>query len=116
MAPLPLSPSCTLGGQTTTAFGLAGLGDLHVTVGGGRNSRLGQGLGTGRTVVEMLSSELFGETVEGVDTARVLANMALEKQHTDEGPLAYFPLASAIMDAVLQQKRFSLDFSNLIVQ
>jgi len=51
-----------------------------------------------------------------VDTARVLANMALEKQHTDEGPLAYFPLASAIMDAVLQQKRFSLDFSNLIVQ
>ncbi|NKK96045.1 NAD(P)H-dependent glycerol-3-phosphate dehydrogenase [Rhizobium leguminosarum] len=105
-----------LGGQTTTAFGLAGLGDLHVTVGGGRNSRLGQGLGTGRTVVEMLSSELFGETVEGVDTARVLANMALEKQHTDEGPLANFPLATAIMDAVLQQKRFSLDFSNLIVQ
>ncbi|MBB2842302.1 UNVERIFIED_ORG: glycerol-3-phosphate dehydrogenase [Rhizobium etli] len=32
-----------IGGHRATAFDLAGLGDLHVTVGGGRNSRLGHG-------------------------------------------------------------------------
>ncbi|MER8377030.1 glycerol-3-phosphate dehydrogenase [Mesorhizobium sp. M1409] len=105
-----------LGGHAATAFGLAGLGDLHVTVGGGRNSRLGHGLGTGRSVLDVLSSDLFGETVEGVDTARVLATMALEKPSIDGEASPYFPLASAIMDAVLQQKPFSLDFSCLVVQ
>jgi glycerol-3-phosphate dehydrogenase (NAD(P)+) len=105
-----------LGGQTATAFGLAGLGDLHVTVGGGRNSRLGHGLGTGRTVLDVLSNELLGETVEGVDTARVLAGMALDKPFSKSEAVPYFPLASAIMDAVLQQKPFSLDFSGLIVR
>jgi glycerol-3-phosphate dehydrogenase (NAD(P)+) len=37
-----------LGGQRDTTFDLGGMGDLHVTVGGGRNSRLGLGLGEGR--------------------------------------------------------------------
>lgn len=105
-----------LGGHSATAFGLAGLGDLHVTVGGGRNSRLGHGLGAGRTVLDMLSSDLFGETVEGVDTARVLATMAPEKPSTEGEARPYFPLASAIMDAVLQQKPFSLDFSRFFVR
>ncbi|PDS75050.1 glycerol-3-phosphate dehydrogenase [Rhizobium sp. L43] len=105
-----------LGGDAATAFGLAGLGDLHVTVGGGRNSRLGHGLGTGRSVLDVLSNELFGETVEGVDTARALATLALEKPGTKDEAAPYFPLASAILDAVLQEKPFSLDFSCLVVR
>lgn len=105
-----------LGGHVATAFGLAGLGDLHVTVGGGRNSRLGQGLGTGRTVVEVLSSDLRGETVEGVDTARVLAIMALEKPRTKGEEAPYFPLAAAIIDAVLKDEPFLWDFSRLVVR
>lgn len=105
-----------LGGHATTAFGLAGLGDLHVTVGGGRNSRLGQGLGTGRTVPDVLSSDLFGETVEGVDTARILAIMAPGKPSTKGEEAPYFPLASAIIDAVLQDNPFSWDFSRLVVR
>ncbi|MDQ0324148.1 glycerol-3-phosphate dehydrogenase (NAD(P)+) [Pararhizobium capsulatum DSM 1112] len=105
-----------LGGQSATAFGLAGLGDLHVTVGGGRNSRLGHGLGTGRTVLDVLSRELLGETVEGVDTARVLATMPLDEPLTKGDATGYFPLASAIMDAVLEHKPFALDFSSLVVR
>lgn len=105
-----------LGGHSATAFGLAGLGDLHVTVGGGRNSRLGHGLGTGRNVADVLSSDLSGETVEGVDTARALATVALEEPGIEGETDPYFPLASAIMDAVLHQKRFSLDFSSLVVR
>ncbi|PDS48527.1 glycerol-3-phosphate dehydrogenase [Rhizobium anhuiense] len=105
-----------LGGDSATAFGLAGLGDLHVTVGGGRNSRLGHGLGTGRSVLDVLSSDLFGETVEGVDTARALETMVPEKSSSEGEAPHYFPLASAILDAVIRQKLFSLDFSRLVVR
>ena len=61
-----------LGGRRETAFGLAGVGDLHVTVGGGRNSRLGRALGEGMTVDAAMGGPLKGETVEGVDVGRVL--------------------------------------------
>jgi glycerol-3-phosphate dehydrogenase (NAD(P)+) len=105
-----------LGGAAATAFGLAGIGDLHVTVGGGRNSRLGHGLGTGRSVSDVLSKELAGETVEGVDTARALATML----HSGGGAAVrdgdYFPLASAIMDAVLVEEPFRFDFASLAVR
>ena len=33
--------SKTMGGLTETAYGLAGLGDLYVSVAGGRNSKMG---------------------------------------------------------------------------
>ncbi|QPB22288.1 glycerol-3-phosphate dehydrogenase [Rhizobium sp. 007] len=105
-----------LGGHPATAFGLAGLGDLHVTVGGGRNSRLGHGLGRNQTIMDLMSNELAGETVEGVDTARALATMILGnaaiKMESDD----YFPLTFAIMDSILEQKSFVLDFANLIVR
>ncbi|MAU95405.1 MAG: glycerol-3-phosphate dehydrogenase [Fulvimarina sp.] len=61
-----------LGGEPRTAQGLAGLGDLHVTVGGGRNSRLGVHLGEGLTIAEIVAGPMQGETVEGVDVARSL--------------------------------------------
>lgn len=98
-----------LGGRRDTAFDLAGIGDLHVTVGGGRNSRLGHGLGRDRTVADLMAGELAGETVEGIDTARVLAELvnALPSVKTD------FPLACAIIAAVLEGGRLDFDFSML---
>ncbi|MBB1251259.1 glycerol-3-phosphate dehydrogenase [Rhizobium sp. G21] len=98
-----------LGGSGETAIGLAGLGDLHVTVGGGRNSRLGHGLGAGRTVSEVLATDLKGETVEGVDTARLLADW-LKGQ---DDARAQYPLATAITEAVLGDRLFEFDFSAL---
>lgn len=98
-----------LGGASNTAIGLAGLGDLHVTVGGGRNSRLGHGLGQGRTVSQVLSAELAGETVEGVDTALLLSHwLTAQDRHAER-----FPLASAIVNAVLQDSVFDFDFAEL---
>ncbi|OJF91376.1 glycerol-3-phosphate dehydrogenase [Pararhizobium antarcticum] len=99
-----------LGGQQQTAYALAGVGDLHVTVGGGRNSRLGHGLGTDRTVGDLMASELAGETVEGIDTARMLAQWfrsgaGLSRQD--------YPLATAIIDAVLEDRPFRFDFSEI---
>lgn len=103
------------GGRRETAFDLAGIGDLHVTVGGGRNSKLGHGLGLGRTVSGMMAGELAGETVEGIDTARMLSAWLEPVPGLDPLDRARFPLALAIMDAVLQDKPFAFGFRNLTV-
>ncbi|MDQ6437477.1 glycerol-3-phosphate dehydrogenase [Mesorhizobium sp. LHD-90] len=103
------------GGRRDTAFDLAGIGDLHVTVGGGRNSKLGHGLGLGRTVSDMMTKELAGETVEGIDTARMLSAWLEPAPGLDPLERTRFPLAMAIMDAVLQDKPFVFDFQNLTV-
>ena len=85
-----------LGGEATTAHGLAGMGDLHVTVGGGRNARLGRHLGTGMSVAAVMDGPMRGETVEGVDVGRALAP-ALAAQRAAVGPT---PLADAIIAAI----------------
>lgn len=98
-----------IGGRRETAYDLAGIGDLHVTVGGGRNSRLGHALGHDRTIPDVMAKELAGETVEGIDTARVLAGL-IRSPALDP---ADFPLASAIVDAVLDDGRLAFDFGSL---
>ena len=103
------------GGRRETAFDLAGIGDLHVTVGGGRNSRLGHGLGLGRTVSDMMAGELAGETVEGIDTARMLSAWLEPAPGLAALDRESFPLALAIMDAVLEDKPFAFGFRNLNV-
>lgn len=94
-----------IGGQRETAFDLAGLGDLHVTVGGGRNSRLGHGLGEGQTAAALMAGPLAGETVEGIDTARLVRDLI--------APGEDFPLARAIVAAVLDGAPFAFDFAAL---
>ena len=104
-----------LGGKRETAFDLAGLGDLHVTVGGGRNSRLGQGLGLGRTVSDVMENELRGETVEGIDTAKMLATWLEPTPGLEPLDRTRFPLALAIIEAVLADTPFAFAFENLVV-
>ncbi|MFB2552755.1 glycerol-3-phosphate dehydrogenase [Ensifer soli] len=98
-----------IGGTRATAFDLAGLGDLHVTVGGGRNSRLGHALGRGRTIPDVMSAELAGETVEGIDTAKVVVSLLGQI----EGSATAFPLATAITDAVTGDGKLEFDFGRL---
>lgn len=93
-----------IGGRRETAFDLAGLGDLHVTVGGGRNSRLGHGLGEGLGAAALMAGPLNGETVEGIDTARLVADLL---------PPQGFPLARAILRAVLDGEVFDFDVAQL---
>ena len=88
-----------LGGRAETARGLAGLGDLHVTVGGGRNARLGRLLGEGVPVAEALGGAMRGETVEGVDVARNLAPGLARAR--DSGEVVHpLPLTAAVLGAV----------------
>jgi glycerol-3-phosphate dehydrogenase (NAD(P)+) len=105
--------SAWMGGERETAFDLAGLGDLHVTVGGGRNSRLGVALGRGLTVSEALNGDLKGETVEGVDTGRNLAPGLRAAFAAGRLNPADFPLGSALLEAIVEGRRFQLDFAQL---
>ncbi len=99
--------------QHPIAFDLAGLGDLHVTVGGGRNSMLGQHLGTGRLLKDILQSDMKNITVEGVDTGKQL--LAGFRYACDKGNLQVndFPITCAILDVIENEKPFKLDFGLL---
>lgn len=95
------------------AFDLAGMGDLHVTVGGGRNSRLGAYLGRGETLSHVQSTCMAGVTVEGVDTGRNL--LGGFRAACDRGVLqaAQLPLTDAILNCIEFDERFAFDFMQL---
>lgn len=101
------------GGRAETPHGLAGLGDLNVTVGGGRNSRLGFLLGDGMTLEAALSGPLSGETVEGADTGLVLAGPL--EQAFEEGGLdpRDYPIARALLATLRDGQPLALDFETI---
>ncbi|MBI4025359.1 MAG: NAD(P)-dependent glycerol-3-phosphate dehydrogenase [Verrucomicrobia bacterium] len=71
-----------LGGRAQTFFGLSGVGDLILTCSSSqsRNRRVGEGLGQGRAIGEILAS-LEG-TAEGVRTARSVQQILAERKLT----------------------------------
>ncbi len=100
-------------GRTETAYGLAGVGDLHVTCQAGRNSRLGRLLGAGMRYSEAMEGPLAGETVEGTLVAEALqapldALAAAGRLDRDE-----VPLARAIIDAITGDTELQVDLSAL---
>lgn len=95
------------------AFDLAGMGDLHVTVGGGRNSRLGSYLGRGRRLQDIISTDMAGVTVEGVDTGRRLAPGFEAACRSGRLSLKELPLTHSILDSIEQDKPFQFDFRTL---
>jgi glycerol-3-phosphate dehydrogenase (NAD(P)+) len=74
------------GGRRETLAGLSGTGDLVLTCTGSlsRNRTVGQALGQGRKLPEILSS-LGGKVAEGVLTTR--AALGLARQHNIEMPI-----------------------------
>lgn len=101
------------GGRPETAYGLVGLGDLHVTAGGGRNSRLGFLLGEGMALDAALAGPLSGETLEGADTALALAG-PLENAFA-AGRLAPgdYPITRALIAAIRDGRPLALDFESI---
>ncbi len=100
----------SLQGHGSIAFDLAGMGDLHVTVGGGRNSRLGKCLGTGERLQQLMQTSMKGVTVEGVDTGRQLLpgfRKACVEGNLD--PIA-LPLTRAILATIGEDEPFKFDF------
>ena len=83
-----------LGGREETFRGLAGMGDLVLTCAAGsysRNRAVGERLGRGEKLAEILKAR---EIAEGVPTARAAA--ALARRHGVEMPIAF--AVEAILD------------------
>jgi len=95
-----LSVATTHKSRTPTAFDLAGMGDLHVTVGGGRNSRLGQYLGQGAALSDVLNNQMLNITVEGVDTGRQIYSAVHSACACGELDAADIPLTIAILECI----------------
>ena len=55
------------GGKINTAYGLAGAGDLHVSILGGRNAQLGFYLGKGLLYKSIVKKQMKNITVEGAE-------------------------------------------------
>lgn len=88
-----------LGGQPETFRGLAGMGDLVLTCTGAlsRNRAVGERLGRGEPLEQVLSGR---EVAEGVPTARAAA--ALARKHQVEMPITF--AVEAILDQRLAPK------------
>lgn len=95
------------------AFDLAGMGDLHVTVGGGRNSRLGQYLGQGHTLSAILENQMQGVTVEGVDTGRQILSGVHSACESGKLEAEALPLTTAILKSISTGGAFEFDFTQL---
>lgn len=102
-----------IGGDRMSAFDHAGMGDLHVTVGGGRNSRLGVCLGEGLTPSEALNGPLAGQTVEGKDTGMMLAQPLHRAIDTGKLGQSQLPLTLAVLRALQNDSTFEFDFQQL---
>ncbi len=84
-----------LGGNPLTFLGLAGVGDLILTCTSplSRNYRLGYALGEGKGLQETL--EEIGQTVEGVNTVRLVKSKADELE-------IYMPLVSGLHSVMFE--------------
>ncbi len=89
-----------LGGQRESVQGLAGVGDLYVTVQGGRNSRMGRLLGAGWVYSRAKAERMAEDTVEGAELA-LAVGPTLEAMF-DDGRLDPddLPLTRAILRAI----------------
>lgn len=100
-------------GYGDIAFDLPGMGDLHVTVGGGRNSRLGTFLGQGQRLSEIVTGSMKGVTVEGLDTGKQLLTGYKAAVNSEVLCASSLPLTTAILDSIETDCLFELDFTKL---
>ena len=94
-----------LKGKKETVKGLAGLGDLYVSSGGGRNSKMGSYIGEGMIFSEAKKTKMEKVTVEGADLAIEISKKV--KEDFDERKL---PLMLGMINAIVDDKKLELDW------
>ncbi len=94
-----------LNGKKETVRGLAGLGDLYVSSGGGRNAKMGAYIGSGLTFSEAKKTKMEKITVEGADLAKEIAKKV--KEDFDEKKL---PLMLSTINAIVEDKKLELNW------
>ena len=96
-----------LKGKKETVKGLAGLGDLYVSSGGGRNAKMGSYIGEGLTFSEAKKKKMEKVTVEGADLAKEIAKKV--KEDFDQKKL---PLMLGMINAIVDDKKLELDWES----
>jgi glycerol-3-phosphate dehydrogenase (NAD(P)+) len=94
-----------LGGKKETVKGLAGLGDLYVSSGGGRNAKMGAYIGNGLTFSEAKKTKMEKVTVEGADLAKEIAQKVNEDFDNKK-----LPLMLAMINAIVKDKKLELNW------
>ncbi len=94
-----------LNGKKETVKGLAGLGDLYVSSGGGRNAKMGAYIGSGLTFSKAKKTKMDKITVEGADLAKEIAKKV--KVDFNEKKL---PLMLSIINAIVDDKKLELNW------
>ena len=94
-----------LKGKKETVRGLAGLGDLYVSSGGGRNAKMGSYIGEGLTFSKAKKTKMEKITVEGADLAKEISKKVNEDFENKE-----LPLMLAMINAIVEDKKLELDW------
>ena len=94
-----------LKGKKETVTGLAGLGDLYVSSGGGRNSLMGSYIGEGMIFSEAKKKKMSKVTVEGADLA-----FEIGKKVNDEFDKKKLPLMLGMINAIIEDKKLEFDW------
>jgi glycerol-3-phosphate dehydrogenase (NAD(P)+) len=96
-----------LKGKKETVKGLAGLGDLYVSSGGGRNAKMGSYIGEGLTFSEAKKTKMEKVTVEGADLAKEIA-----KKVNEDFDQKKLPLMPGMINAIVDDKKLDLDWES----
>ncbi|MDC0344294.1 glycerol-3-phosphate dehydrogenase [Pelagibacteraceae bacterium] len=94
-----------LNGKKETVKGLAGLGDLYVSSGGGRNSKMGSYIGQGMIFSEAKKNKMEKVTVEGADLAIEIA-----KKVNQDFNINKLPLMLGMINAIVEDKKLVLNW------
>ena len=96
-----------LKGNKETVKGLAGLGDLYVSSGGGRNSKMGSYLGEGIIFSVVKKTKMEKVTVEGADLAKEIGEKISQDFNKKK-----LPLMLGIIDAITKDQKLELDWQH----
>ncbi len=96
-----------LKGKKETVKGLAGLGDLYVSSGGGRNAKMGSYIGEGLTFSEAKKTKMEKVTIEGADLAKEIS-----KKVNEDFDQKKMPLMLGMINAIVDDKKLELDWES----
>ena len=92
-----------MGGKPETAYGLAGLGDLYVSVAGGRNSIMGMHLGRGKLYSDIKKNDMKNITVEGAELALDIGPKILKNFNKKD-----FPIMFSLIKSICENKKLKI--------
>ena len=94
-----------LNGKKDTVKGLAGLGDLYVSSGGGRNAKMGSYIGEGLSFSKAKKTKMEKVTVEGADLA-----FEIYKKVNEDFDKKKLPLMLGMINAIVEDKELELNW------